>query len=244
MALIKTFESFQESINLRVFIANPNAEYFISKSGKFNHHDGVYESAEELKHILESDGYSSPADFLVLDSLIEATPNGGSGKHLKVTYDGHEPSNGGTEIFVTINGHKYGYSQKEGDLDIADIARKFSKMLKFSNGKAITWLKKHTELSSGSKSTEADDTKGIQESFDMLKEQHGDHLEHYMFFGNLKTIKRNIDRILALDPSEIDKIIHNGHDWAEDHIATSKDDIEEVCDFLCNQLESKIETEE
>lgn len=241
--LIKTFESFQESKNLKVFIANPTAEYLIEKSGKFTQLDGVYESAEELKQILEAEGYSSPSDFLVLDALMEATPNG-SGKQLKVTYDGHEPSKGGTEIFVTINGHKYGYSQKDGDLDIADIARKFSKMLKFSNGKALSWLKKHTELTTGSRSTEANDTKGIQESFDMPKEPHGDHLEHYMFFGNLKTIKRNIDRILALDPSEIDKLIHNGHDWAEDHIATSKDDIEEVCDFLCNQLESKTETEE
>lgn len=241
MALIKTFESFQESKNLRIFIANPDAEYLIEESGKFHHSDGVYESAEDLKHILESEGYSSPSDFLVLDSLMEATPNG-SGSQLKVTYDGHEPSKGGTEIFVTINGHKYGYSQKEGDLDIADIARKFSKMLQFSHGKALTWLKKHTELTTGSKSVEANDTKSIKESFD-ANEPHKE-MEHYMFFGNLKTIKRSIDKLLSLDASAIDKIIHNGHDWAEDHIATSKDDIEEVCDFLCNHLESKTETEE
>jgi hypothetical protein len=240
--LIKTFENFQESRSLKVFIANPRAEYFISESGKFTQEDGIYESAEELKQILESEGYSSPADFLVLDSLMEATPNGG-GKQLNVKYDGHEPSKEGTEIFVTINGHKYGYSQKEGDLDIADIARKFNKMLGFSSGKAIAWLKKHTELTSGSKSAEATDTKGVSESFEPT-EPHGDHLEHYMFFGNLKTIKRSIDRLLALDPSQIDKLIDNGHDWAEDHIATSKDDIEEVCDFLCNHLESKTETEE
>ena len=32
----------------------------------------------------------------------------------------------------------------------------------------------------------------------------------------------------------VDMILSNGHDWASDHIATSKDDIEEVYNFLKN----------
>ena len=56
--------------------------------------------------------------------------------------------------------------------------------------------------------------------------------ENYMFFGNLKTIKRLIDELLEMDESKIDAILSDGHGWALDHIATSKDDIEEVFNFL------------
>jgi hypothetical protein len=63
-----------------------------------------------------------------------------------------------------------------------------------------------------------------------LKE-HQEH-ENYMFFGNLKTIKRLVDEMLEMDESKIDSILSNGHGWATDHIATSKDDIEEVFNFL------------
>jgi len=62
--------------------------------------------------------------------------------------------------------------------------------------------------------------------------------ENYMFFGNLKTIKRLIDILLAMDPKKVNDTLSNGHAWADDHIATSKDDIEEVADFLMNEMES------
>jgi ATP-dependent Zn protease len=65
-----------------------------------------------------------------------------------------------------------------------------------------------------------------------LKE-HQEH-ENYMFFGNLKTIKRLVDEMLEMDESEVDSILSNGHGWATDHIATSKDDIEEVFNFLAS----------
>lgn len=59
--------------------------------------------------------------------------------------------------------------------------------------------------------------------------------KNYMFFQNLKTIKSCVDEMLAMDPMEVDSILDNGHDWASDHIATSKDDVEEVCGFLKNR---------
>ena len=67
---------------------------------------------------------------------------------------------------------------------------------------------------------------------------HAEHHEadHYMFFGNLETIKRYIDAMLEMDPQRVDELLHNGHDWAADHIATSKDDIEEVANFLMNEM--------
>jgi hypothetical protein len=55
-----------------------------------------------------------------------------------------------------------------------------------------------------------------------------------MFFENLKTIKKAVDAMLQLDPAHVDQILSNGHGWAADHIATSKDDVEEVGGFLMN----------
>jgi len=69
------------------------------------------------------------------------------------------------------------------------------------------------------------------------EEEHGMGQENYMFFGNLQTIKRNIDQLLQMDPAKVDQILSNGHDWAADHVATSKDDIEEVFNFLVNDIE-------
>ena len=67
-------------------------------------------------------------------------------------------------------------------------------------------------------------------------ESHGAEYENYMFFGNLKTIKRLVDILLEMDESQVDEILSNGHAWAADHIATSKDDVEEVLNFLMNEV--------
>lgn len=63
-----------------------------------------------------------------------------------------------------------------------------------------------------------------------------DNNSNYMFFGNLKTIKKYVDALLAMNPDQVQEILSDGHDWAADHIATSKDDIQEVGDFLMNEM--------
>jgi hypothetical protein len=63
-----------------------------------------------------------------------------------------------------------------------------------------------------------------------------DNDANYMFFGNLKTIKKYVDAMLQMDPRQVQSILSNGHDWAADHVATSKDDIQEVGDFLMNTM--------
>lgn len=60
--------------------------------------------------------------------------------------------------------------------------------------------------------------------------------QNYMFFGNLQTIKRLVDEMLEMDESQLDNILKE-HNWALDHIATSKDDIEEVFNFLAGHNE-------
>jgi len=89
------------------------------------------------------------------------------------------------------------------------------------------------------------------ESFDHnSKIDHESHHEshhevnHYMFFGNLETIKRYVDAMLEMDPTAVNELLDNGHDWAADHIATSKDDIEEVANFLMNKLHESPESED
>lgn len=59
----------------------------------------------------------------------------------------------------------------------------------------------------------------------------------YMFFNNLKQMRRNVDEILKMDEQLVFGTLENGHDWAQDHISTSKDDVEEVYHFLKNEFE-------
>jgi len=63
---------------------------------------------------------------------------------------------------------------------------------------------------------------------------------NYVFFQNLKTIKMMVDKLLTMDKNAVDAILLSGHDWAEDHIATSKDDVEEVYNFLVNHQMSNL----
>jgi len=58
--------------------------------------------------------------------------------------------------------------------------------------------------------------------------------DNYMFFSNLETIKRLSEMLLNMDRDKIDQVL-NEHDWASDHIATSKDDIEEVFNFFASK---------
>lgn len=61
----------------------------------------------------------------------------------------------------------------------------------------------------------------------------------YMFFSNLEQIKRQAELLLDLDENKINEILENGHDWAQDHIATAKESIDQVFDFLMNETKSE-----
>ena len=68
----------------------------------------------------------------------------------------------------------------------------------------------------------------------LIKEE----LNRYMFFQNLESIKIMVDELLKMDEKMVDSILADGHDWANDHITTSKDDIEEVHSFLTSKRAS------
>ena len=68
-----------------------------------------------------------------------------------------------------------------------------------------------------------------------LGEGHNE-MQNYMFFQNIQNIHHMTGKILEMDPHEVDALLSQGHGWVVDHIATSKDDIEEVKGWLCAEL--------
>jgi hypothetical protein len=74
--------------------------------------------------------------------------------------------------------------------------------------------------------------KNVKKTAEKLKKSISENKDNYMFFQNLKTIRDAVDEMLSLDPAMVDMVLSDGHDWVNDHIATSKDDVEEVKNFL------------
>ena len=62
---------------------------------------------------------------------------------------------------------------------------------------------------------------------------------NYMLFSNLKQMKRQIEMIMEMDPNMVDDIIQNGHDWADDHISVAKTNMDQVFDFLKNEMDKE-----
>ena len=72
----------------------------------------------------------------------------------------------------------------------------------------------------------------------VLKEEHME-MKRYMFFSNLQQIRRQADLLLDMDHSQIEDILENGHDWADDHITVSKENLDQVFDFLMNETKKE-----
>lgn len=62
---------------------------------------------------------------------------------------------------------------------------------------------------------------------------------NYMFFSNLEQLIRQANLLLELDPKVIDEILLNGHDWAADHITVAKENLDQVFDFMMNEIKGK-----
>ena len=63
--------------------------------------------------------------------------------------------------------------------------------------------------------------------------------ENYMFFSNLQQIHRQCEMLMKMDPQELDQIIKNGHDWADDHVSEAKNNMDQVFDFFMNETKGK-----
>lgn len=77
--------------------------------------------------------------------------------------------------------------------------------------------------------TETDLTKLVKR---VMKEQES---QRYMFFSNLQQMRRQCDLLLDLDKEMVESILEDGHDWAQDHIAEAKNNLDQVFDFMMNE---------
>jgi hypothetical protein len=57
-----------------------------------------------------------------------------------------------------------------------------------------------------------------------------------MFFSNLKQMHRQIEFLMEIDPQVIEMILQNGHDWADDHVTEAKTNMDQVFDFIMNEI--------
>lgn len=75
----------------------------------------------------------------------------------------------------------------------------------------------------------------------VLKEQES---PNYMFFSNLEQVIRQAKLLLEINPEVIDDILMNGHDWASDHVTVAKENLDQVFDFMMNQIKGSGEDED
>ena len=72
---------------------------------------------------------------------------------------------------------------------------------------------------------------------DMMSDPtHNKRSDRYMFFSNLEQMRRQCDMLLDMNQDTIESILENGHDWAQDHIAEAKNNMDQVFDFLMNEI--------
>ena len=88
------------------------------------------------------------------------------------------------------------------------------------------------------KLTEEDIKNMVKKTMNQINVQgneHHDRGNRYMFFSNLQQMRRQCDILLDMDPEMVEGVLENGHDWAQDHIAESKNNMDQVFDFLMNE---------
>jgi len=73
------------------------------------------------------------------------------------------------------------------------------------------------------------------------EQQELEHSPYHMVLQNLDKIRRCIDCLQTMctsgDPRAAEELVLN-HAWMVDHIATSADDLQESCDFMCFRLKA------
>jgi hypothetical protein len=67
---------------------------------------------------------------------------------------------------------------------------------------------------------------------------------NYMFFSNLKQIKRQCELLLQLDENMVNQLLEQGHDWADDHVSSAKENIDQVFDFMMNETKGHEENQQ
>lgn len=95
-----------------------------------------------------------------------------------------------------------------------------------TRGKGKKWGKK----------TKTENMENVKQKLDEMISNHSKESNNYMFWQNLKTMYHAVSEMKEMDFDSVDSMLSDGHGWALDHIATSKDDVEEVYHFLKNKV--------
>lgn len=79
------------------------------------------------------------------------------------------------------------------------------------------------------------------EVYDLVRKvlQKEQRTENYMFFSNLEQIKRQSEMLLDLPKEVVESFLQNGHDWADDHVSKSKENLDHVFEFMMNEIQSE-----
>jgi len=135
-------------------------------------------------------------------------------------------------------------------LNEKDIEKLVNKIIKEDNKKPMVkrkdgsvsqrgfWDNIRDNAGSGKKPTKAmlKQEKEINAETDNMEGEEG---SRYMFFSNLQQMKRQCEYLLDFDENQIEEILENGHDWAQDHIAEAKNNLDQVFDFLMNEIKGE-----
>ena len=78
----------------------------------------------------------------------------------------------------------------------------------------------------------------------VIRETHEEKSSRYMFFSNLEQMRRQCDLLLDMDQSMIEEILEHGHDWAQDHIAEAKNNMDQVFDFIMNKTHGDVSVDD
>jgi hypothetical protein len=79
--------------------------------------------------------------------------------------------------------------------------------------------------------------KQIDESVELeiIEEEDKRETDRYMFASNLKQMIRQAELMMQLDAKQVEEIL-DGHDWAQDHVAVAKENLDQVFDFMMNEI--------
>ena len=97
------------------------------------------------------------------------------------------------------------------------------------------------------KLTEEDIKNMVRKTMNQINVQgneHHDRGNRYMFFSNLQQMRRQCDILLDMDPQMVEGILDNGHDWAQDHISEAKNNMDQVFDFLMNEVNADFQEDD
>jgi len=75
-----------------------------------------------------------------------------------------------------------------------------------------------------------------QSQYKLLEKLVSEQEDRYMFFSNLEQIRDQANELLKYDRNKVEQLLDDGHDWAQDHVASSTESIDQVYDFMKNNF--------